>query len=195
MSEGKFIVLYGVNNLGKTTQARLLVDRIDSEGHSVQYLKYPLYDLEPTGPIINEYLREGNPYSLTAREFQIIQHANRLHYDFKVREILASGMSIVSEDYRGTSIAWGIGTGVDKNLLVRLNSTLVPETVAILVDGKRFTDAKEEGHAYEEQDDLTERVRKIHQDLAQEFGWHTVNGNQTIEEVHKSIWEKVKAVL
>jgi len=32
MKKGKLIVLYGINNLGKTTQAELLVEKIKSNG-------------------------------------------------------------------------------------------------------------------------------------------------------------------
>jgi len=48
---GKFIVLYGINNLGKTTQTRILVDKLKLHGLKAEYLKYPVYDLAPSGPI------------------------------------------------------------------------------------------------------------------------------------------------
>ena len=60
MSErGKFIVIYGANNLGKTVQANLLIDSLRNIDKNAHYLKYPIYDLEPTGPRINAALREG----------------------------------------------------------------------------------------------------------------------------------------
>ena len=121
MSVGKLIVLYGINNLGKTTQAEKLVQRLKDEGKNAHYLKYPLYDLEPTGPLINDYLRKGNPYDLTAREFQLLQVMNRTQYDAELRKRLADGQWIVAEDYVGTGIAWGIGGGVDRELLEHLN--------------------------------------------------------------------------
>ena len=42
---GKFIVIYGVNNLGKTTQANMLVQKLKASGLKAEYLKYPIYDL------------------------------------------------------------------------------------------------------------------------------------------------------
>ena len=59
MTKGKFIVIYGNNNSGKTTQAKLLVEKIKEQGLQVRYIKYPMYDLRPTGILINEYLRES----------------------------------------------------------------------------------------------------------------------------------------
>ena len=40
---GKFIVLYGINNLGKTTQAKFLVEKLQSQGLRAEYVKYPIY--------------------------------------------------------------------------------------------------------------------------------------------------------
>jgi thymidylate kinase len=43
--KGKFIVLYGINNLGKTTQAKLLVEKFQKEGLKAEYMKYAVYSL------------------------------------------------------------------------------------------------------------------------------------------------------
>jgi len=53
MKKGLFVVLHGINNLGKTTQAKLLVEKLQSEGHKAEYMKYPVYDLDPSGKILN----------------------------------------------------------------------------------------------------------------------------------------------
>ena len=44
---GKVVALYGINNLGKTTQRDLLVGRIFKEtGEKPFSMKYPLYGLQ-----------------------------------------------------------------------------------------------------------------------------------------------------
>ena len=50
MQKGKLIVLYGINNLWKTTQVHLLIDRLRAKGLQAEYLKYPIYDLAPSWP-------------------------------------------------------------------------------------------------------------------------------------------------
>src|SRR3989344_1802759 len=124
---GHLIVLYGINNLGKTTQAKLLVDRLQAAGKQAEYLKYALYNIEPSGALINDYLRKGNPYNFSAREFQLLQVLNRTQYDAELRAKLAAGQWLVAEDYVGTGIAWGMGAGVDRQLLEKLNQHLVKE--------------------------------------------------------------------
>lgn len=197
MRRGKLIALYGINNLGKTTQAKLLIGRIQSEGlrqHTqVLYMKYPLYDHLPTGPIINGYLRKGNPYGLDPTSFQLLQSTNRLHYDHVLRALLDAGTWIVAEDYRGTGIAWGIGAGVNQELLEELNNPLVGEDVSILMDGERFLDSVEKGHRHETDSDLISRVRAIHLRLASKFGWTIISANRSVEEIHEEIWDLVSS--
>ena len=54
---GKFIAIYGINNIGKSTQTSLLVQKLVNAGIRVEYIKYPIYDLDPTGKMLNEILR------------------------------------------------------------------------------------------------------------------------------------------
>lgn len=202
ITPGKLIALYGINNVGKTTQAKLLANRISSAAWNIPTpasVKYARYDISPSGPLINNYLRliggKKNPYGFSPREFQILQAFNRTQAESSLFAILDSGISVVAEDYTGTGIAWGIGAGVSKDFLVEINRHLVKEDLAILLDGERFLSGKEENHSHEEDDKLVQRVRQIHLDLAKEFGWHVVAANQSQERVHADIWHIVRSVL
>jgi dUTP pyrophosphatase len=192
---GKLIVLYGVNNLGKSTQAKLLAERMQQEGMSAEYMKYHVYDLEPTGGMLNEYLRSENPYRLNEREFQILAAVNKYHNQSAIAAKLEQGVTVVLEDYWATSIAWGVGNGVDKDFLTRLQEGLIREDLAFLFDGERFLESREHAHHFESHDELTERVRGIHKELSQEYGWTILNANQPIELIAELIWKKVKKVL
>lgn len=191
MKRGIFIAILGINNLGKTTQAKMLVQRLTENGYKARYQKYAVYDLEPTGSILNGYLREGNPYKLSPETFQTLQAMNKLHFQPTVLENLAAGVSIISEDYFPTSIAWGVGAGVSKEYLVRLNRDLITPDCTIVVDGERFVSGIEKSHKHESNDTLTNRVREVHLELAKENNWPVVKANGTPEEVEERIWQKV----
>lgn len=193
--KGKLIVLYGINNLGKTTQSRLLVERLQAEGLRASYVKYALYDLEPSGPMINAYLRLGNPYQLSPREYQILHTLNRTQYDGELRSRLDSGEWIVAEDYVGTGIAWGMGAGVDRNFLEQLNSHLVREDMGFFFQGQRFLEARETNHKHETDDELMQRVAHSHEILAQYYNWIPIQANDTIEQIRDSVWNHVKTLL
>ncbi len=192
---GKLIVIYGINNTGKSTQAKLLVEKMRSTGLKAQYLKYPLYDLSPSGPILNDYLRNGNPFELSAREAQIIYALNRTQYDTTLRTLLETGTHVVAEDYIGTSLAWGVGSGVELEFLLKINSHLFREDIIFLFDGERFTRAVETGHRHEENNELTEKVREGHKRLGEKYNWCLMNANKSIKDIHEEIWQKIIPLL
>ncbi len=185
--QGKFIVFYGINNLGKTTQAKMLVDYLNKKNIKTEYLKYPVYDLEPAGKLINEYLRGGNPNNFSPRELQLLHYIDRISFESALKEKLSKGVIIIAEDYFGTAVAWGAGAGVDRALLEYLYSFIYKEDLAILFDGERFTSSIEKNHKHETDLQLTSRVRKVHLNLAKKYNWIKIDANRTIDEIHNDI--------
>ncbi len=191
---GKLIVLYGINNLGKSTQAKLLVDRLRDAGYSTTYLKYPIYELAPSGPLLNAYLREGNPLQLSPREAQIIYALNRFQYQPELEKQLAAGEWIIAEDYTGTGLAWGWGAGAKLNFLEAINDGLLKPDLALWLDGQRFVSGIEQGHKHENNNQLMDKVRECHQQLAERYGWPRFDANQPIDNLNDQLWRAVQAL-
>lgn len=187
-----FIVLYGINNLGKSTQAKLLVERLQKEGYKAEYVKYPIYDLEPSGPMLNDYLRNGNDHLLLPREAQLLYVLNRTQYEPVLKAKLEEGVHIVAEDYTGTGMAWGAGAGIEKNFLTRINNHLLKEDAAFLFEGERFIDATETNHKHETNQELLKKVEIAHQELGHNLGWIPVNANRPPEVIHHELWTKIQ---
>lgn len=186
MKEGLFIVIYGANNLGKSTQVEKLVDDLNKAGISAQKLKYPIYDLDPTGPLINEQLRGTAGQTLTETEFQDLYIKNRFDYQPQLVRLLNEGVTVIAEDYVGTGIAWGWVKGLSVDELLEKNKGLLKPDVEILIDGERFetTDVK---NIHEQDDGLWLRSRRAHLELAARLNWAVVNANQEIDEVNEDI--------
>jgi len=193
--KGKLIVVYGINNLGKTTQVERLVQKLASIGRKAKFVKIPTYELEPSGVILDEYLRKGNPHQLTPREAQILYAFNRSQFEPILQSYLDQGLDIVLEDYWGTGVAWGIGREVDKEFLLRINSRCLREDLAFLLEGKRFASGVEKNHINETDVQLLEKVARVHSELADEFGWKRIKANQSIEIVEEDIFTEVKKIL
>lgn len=189
MNNGKFIVIYGANNLGKTVQAGILVENLKSRGFKARYLKYPIYDLEPTGPMINSVLRGG--MNLSDRELQELFVQNRKDYEPKLIEDLDKGIWVVAEDYKGTGIAWGVVKGISLREMEKMNEGLLDPDLAVLLDGKRFTSGIERGHRHEEKSDWN-LARGVHRELAKRYDWNVVDANQHKEKVADDIWKIVE---
>ena len=186
MREGFFIVIYGANNIGKTTQIEKLVTALNAAGITAQKLKYPIYDLEPTGPKINEQLRGAAGQTISELEFQDLYIHNRFDYQPQLVRALDEGMTVIAEDYVGTGVAWGSVKGLDIDDLLEKNKGLLKPDAAILLDGERF-ETPDEKNVHERDDALWLKSRQAHLELAARLDWDVVNANQEIEEVHQDI--------
>jgi len=185
--KGQFIVIYGMNNLGKTTVVKGLIEDLKAKGKDVVYLKYPIYDLEPTGPKINRYLRENNPEKLDSVSVQKYYTQNRRDFEPTLNAMLEKDQWVVAEDYLGTGIAWGMIGGASLAEMEELNKNLKASDLAILLDGERFLTGIETGHTHENAVEVWNKGRQIHLDLAARYNWKIVNANQTREQVLKDV--------
>ncbi len=168
---------------------------MNEKGIAAEYLKYGIYGLEPSGPILNGYLREGNPYGLTPREFQIMHVVNRTQYQGMLEEKLRKGIWIVAEDYSPTGIAWGTGAGIDKDFLVRINGHLLKEDLSLYFHGTRFSTGIESVHKHEQDNALTESVARTHEELAEQYHWKKIAANQSQDQVAADVWEMVASLI
>ena len=187
---GKMIVLYGINGIGKTTQANLLIEFLRTRGLQASRLKIPVYNLEPEGPFIYKYLhdvefREKN--EVTTEALQEKYAKNRERYEPELRKRLAAGEWIVVEDYAGTGIAWGLTWGADLEYLEEINKRVYKPDYNILLYGERFTTAIESGHRNENIKERIKICKNFHLLLAARYGWKKVNGNQSIGAVSHDI--------
>jgi dTMP kinase len=193
MKKGKFVVIYGANNIGKSTQVKLLAERLKKRKTKVKLLKYPIYDLEPTGPMINKFLRGKT--DMSEYDAQKIFVQNRRDFEQTLKSYLQKGYLIIAEDYRGTGICWGATHGVPLDKMIQLNEGLLEEDLAILMDSeKQFEESIEKGH-HNEDNGVWIKGRDMHRKVRKMFGWIVVSANQDVEKVHQDIWKIVKRKL
>jgi thymidylate kinase len=189
--KGKLITIYGINNIGKTTHSELLVERLIKEGHKSIYVKYPKYDIEPTGPFLWNHLRNPGGQDISEYELQLWFVLNRFQFQPEMEKLLKEGYIVVAEDYIGTGIAWGISKGLDEKWLLKVNEGLIKEDFAILMEGERVLTAKEKVHVHEQNEKLIKKCEKVHSNLADKYGWKRVQIQKEIHETAELIWKVV----
>jgi len=175
------IVIYGAPNLGKTVQSKML-----SRALNGFYIKYPVYDLSPTGPLINTALRETS--NITTLELQTLCAQNRRDFEPALKALLKK-RPVIAEAYTQTGIISGVFEGESEKTLKELNAGLLSEDFAILLDGERFTEAIEKNHRFEANN--WEKTRALHKKFGRKLGWKRVNANQPKEKVHQDIMSLV----
>lgn len=128
---GRFIVLEGVDGSGKSTQAKLLAAAIDAH-----LTREP--GGTPVGSKIREILLDPETGTLADRAEALLMAADRAHHvESLVKPLLASGRSVVSDRYLGSSVAYqGHARGLDpdevRDLSLWATDGLLPDLVVLL---------------------------------------------------------------
>lgn len=195
VKKGIFITIYGINNIGKSTQAKLLVERLEKAGHKAKYLKYPVYELEPTGPFLYKTLRDPNGQKILEDELQLWFILNRYQFQPELKRLLDEGYVVVAEDYVGTGVAWGTAKGLDREWLEETNKFLLKEDFAILMEGQRKISSKEEGHVHEQNEPLLMKCTEVLAKLAEKYGWKRLQVQEKKEDTAESLWRLVAIFL
>lgn len=195
MKRAKIVAIYGITNLGKSTQCLRLKNHFNSQGLKCEIVKYPRYDLEPTGPRIYNYIKKDNPEKLTPFGFQKLQVKNRQDFEDTLLQMAEDNDILLLEMYIGTGIAYGMGDGISKQAMIEMNKGLLEPDMSLLLNGKRFMESKESNHVFEQDDEKTERIRNIHLELAQDFNWPVIKSDESEEEVSEALLFEISKCL
>ncbi len=187
------LVFEGIDKAGKTTQARLLTERLGRDGYRCKMISFPVYTT-PIGRELKLSLQGGRTYPLQVR--YLLMSANR----WEMREELEGrGFDfLILNRYIHSNIAYGVASGLDRNWLETLDQGLPEPNKVILLDISPLTSLKRKvrGRDLNEKDlKYLEKVRKVYFEIAEEDGWSVVNAEQGVKQVHKEVWNVVEHVI
>ena len=188
--KGKLITIYGINNIGKTTHSKRLAETLEEKGFKSKYVKFPVYDVKPSGTFIDKVLR-AERQEISEEELQMWFVLNRYQFQPTIEKWLEEGYIVVAEDYTGTGIAWGMAKGLDEEWLECVNGRLLKEDLAIMMMGERSLHAKEDVHVHEQNDKLIGKCVQTHVYLAEKYDWRRVQLQEKVPDTAKLIWNVV----
>jgi thymidylate kinase len=192
---GLFIVVYGLSGVGKTKQLELLGEKLKQERIAFKEVEYPIYELGEAGPRLKRIVWRKER-GLPEEEMQQLFAQNRRDFEPTLKKWLVSGVTVLAEDYKGTSIVWGVTRGMQLERIEEINKEFPDPDVSILIDGPRRLDIRPgEGHIYQTDEDEWYRARKTYLDMADRYGWIRVGGDAPILTVANRIWTVVKLAL
>jgi dTMP kinase len=202
-----FIVIEGIDGCGKSTQAKLLTEHLQA-----RYMKFPNAD-SPTGKLIYQHLEEkwharpldaslaGKGDEINALMFQCLQFTNRLEMAQEIAQTLHTlKQDIVSDRYMASAIVYGGADGLDVGYLINTQQWLPQPDLNILIDipiRASVSRRPERRDRYEDNLDFLRGVMGRYLSLwARMMGsegdrWAIVNGDRSVEEVHRDIVETV----
>ena len=172
------IAFEGLDQSGKETQARLLVEHLRAGGRRVETLSFPDY-ATPIGREIGEALAGRREFP--ADVMQLLYIANRYEWKPRVVEWLSAGAIVVCDRYQASSIAYGESQDLDAGWLADAQRYLPQPALTFVLDIAPETAAarKRTGRdRYERDMQLLARVRASYQRQASQPGWTLVDGER-----------------
>ncbi|XOB42478.1 MAG: dTMP kinase [Candidatus Nealsonbacteria bacterium] len=113
--EGKFVVFEGIDGSGKSTQAKLLINRLKKEKYRTAFIDFPQYDKKSAG-LVEEYLngKYGSAKRVGPYRASIFYACDRYDASFQIRNWLKKGRILVADRYVGSNIGHQGGKIRDK---------------------------------------------------------------------------------
>ena len=203
MTKNLFIALEGIDGSGKSTQVRLLAEKLTAAGYKV----YATF--EPTNGMIGSLLRNILKGSIKADERTIagLFLADRLDHilneDNGLLKKLSEGYTVITDRYYFSSYAYH-GTHMDMEWVIACNkmcANLLRPDVNIFIDVppevsmQRISAGRQTTELYETLDNLT-NVRSKYMEAFDKLKVKeqiiTIQGNQSIEAIAGDIWEQLQ---
>ncbi len=184
-----FIAIYGINNIGKSWHAKRLVERLKAAGKKAIYIKYPAYEMEPSGSVLNTMLRKNKVQNVSEEELQLWYTLNRFQHAPILKKLLEEHDYVVTEDYTGTGICWGYTKGANLEWLEKINAPLIPADLSVLMTGERKKASAEKEHLHESNEELLTKAEKNFLILADRYHWKSVLKDEDYEITNQRFWD------
>ena len=202
LSKAYFITFEGIDGSGKSTQAKLLIERLNSLSIETCFVR------EPGGTEIAEEVRSvllsNRDEEMSSRTEALLMCASRaqLTKNVIVPE-LKSGKWVIADRYSDSTLAYqGGGRGINTNWLIKLNkfatfSTLPDITFYIDVDEstgfqrrKNNSADRIEGAGLQFQREIREKYLEIIDNFSDRCV--LVDGNLSIDAISEIIWKEIR---
>ncbi|MGQ9551405.1 MAG: dTMP kinase [Candidatus Bathycorpusculaceae bacterium] len=188
--KGFFICIEGLDGCGKTTQARLLVERLRQNYKAV-------YTAEPShgkiGKFIRQYCLLGKKRLSSVVEALLFAADRFEHLERVVLPALKKGKLVVSDRYVYSSLAYQGGGGTDLEWIERINEHAMRPHLAIFIDVdpeivlKRLKREKSVMESLETQ----QKVREVYMKFVEKGELVKIDGNKPKREVANEILKVV----
>ena len=204
---GLFVTFEGPDGSGKSTQSRMLAERLRSEGRSV------LESVEPGGTPIGQQIRrillDPTNADLTAvAELLLMFAARAQNVEQWILPALDQGKIVISDRFTDSSIAYqGAGRGLGRDTVLELDRIachgLIPDiTLCIDIDtetglARALARGGLETRLEEQAIEFHHKVRDAYCELAQRepHRFRLIDGRGTPEAIAAKVWEHVSPLL
>jgi dTMP kinase len=194
---GLFIVFEGIDGTGKSTQLHLLAEKLRQRGYAVVATREPTNG--PYGRKIRELFVDRGAVS-QEEELELFIADRDQHVKEVIAPALADGCVVICDRYYLSTIAYQGANGMDPDLILKKNEDFPIPDLAIILEIEpaqgihRIQNQRHEHpNTFEEEANL-QKVATIFGALQQGY-IERINGTDSIENVHRLVFEAVMKVL
>ncbi len=200
-NKGIFISFEGIDGCGKSTQVKLLIDRMYKNGINSILVR------EPGGIELSEDIRtillNNRNSTMTSRTEALLMTASRAQLTKrKIIPALENGTCVIADRFKDSTLAYqGGGRGLNINSLINLNNFATYEldpAITIFLDvsvevALQRSNKSNPDRIESEGINFQNNVRNCYLTLANKFPNRItkINGANSIEVIHRTIWGKI----
>lgn len=194
---GLFIVFEGIDGTGKSTQLHLLVEKLRQLGYAVVATREPTDG--PYGQKIRELFTDRGAVT-HEEELELFIADREQHVAEVIGPALKDGCVVICDRYYLSTIAYQGANGVNPDLIMKKNEKFPAPDLAIILEIEpahgihRIQNQRHEHpNTFEEKANL-QKVAGIFSTMRQDY-IERINGSDSIENVHRLVFEAVAKVL
>ena len=187
--------LEGIDGCGKSTQSKLLLEKLEGEGEKVIILKEPTK--RPHGQKLWDVLH-GKRKATNEEILELFVLDRIQHVEEKIQPALDDGAVVLMDRYYYSSMAYQVAGGIDVEE-IREKHVFAPKPDVVLIFDLPVSVALErvKGHSdadeFEKEEHL-EKVREAYLDLEDDPLVRIVDATGTPEEIFGNVWRLVSEV-
>ena len=194
---GLFIVFEGIDGTGKSTQLHLLAERLRQLGYAVVATREPTNG--PYGQKIRELFVDRGAVS-QEEELELFIADRDQHVKEVIGPALADGCVVICDRYYLSTVAYQGANGMDPELILQKNADFPVPDLAIILEMEaaqgieRIQNQRNEHPNTFEGEANLQKVATIFTAMQHDY-IARINGSDTIENVHRQVFEAVAKVL
>ena len=185
--KGVFICVEGLDGCGKTTQTKLLVERLEKKGYDA------IYTAEPSGgkigSLIKEYCLHGETRVSSIVEALLFAADRFEHVEKEVIPALNEGKLVVSDRYVYSSLAYQGAAGLDLEWIEKINEHAIRPHLAVFIDVEPETVIQRLKPRKSVMENLgtQQKVREVYVKFVEKGELVKIDGNKSKQEVADNI--------
>lgn len=208
MTKGKFITFEGGEGVGKSTQVKILAEKLIEQNIEVIVTREP--GGSPGAEEIRALLVKGSTDKWARITEALLHNAARAeHLEKTVKPALNAGKWVISDRYADSTLAYqGYGQGVDLEILYQIHKVSTGDfwpDLTVILDGHELDRANAREQENSNKEDRYERMgNDFHKKLQDSFldiaknnpdRCIVVDAAGTIENVAERVWQTIKGKL